>query len=57
MTHAERYGIKALQNLVDNIEKRGLCYGDYFKSKIDKDVQDMIVDIIKDYIEDYKNYE
>jgi hypothetical protein len=51
MTHAERYGIKALEKFVDNANEMGICYGG---ADIEEDVQTMVIDIVNDYIDKYR---
>lgn len=51
MTHAERYGIKALEKFVRNADKMGICYGG---ADIERDVQSMVINIVNDYIDKYR---
>lgn len=53
MSRVKEYGIKVLEEFVEDAEEMGICYGG---ADINEGVQEMVIGIVKDYIEFCKKY-
>ncbi len=54
MTVAEKMGLDALNTFIDRASKEGICYNG---ENMDKTIQDAVIEVVKQYVEEYENYE
>ena len=54
MTVVEKMGLEALKKFIDHASKKGICYNG---ENMDKTIQDAVIEVVREYVEEYENYE